>query len=258
MRRAATSDHIIGHMVESIGLAIPCDEPFHHLRLERVFPPETYAGMIETMPAGSAFRAMSGRARQVRASDGVPTRTKMHLFPEFIGDLPLSERKAWSAVGIALCSDAVRTAFMQRLAPGLEKRFGADHAGVRTYAVPMLTRDVPGYHIGIHPDTPRKVITVQIYLPRDESIRHAGTLFHRRLPNGEYEKAGQVPFLPNSGYAFAVGDDTFHSLDPLGPEVTTRDSILLTYFIDHTPWQVVKNRANRVGNLFHYKMRRRD
>jgi hypothetical protein len=251
-------DPITDHVVGAIGLAASCADPFHHLRLQQIFPPETYAAMLRAMPSSSAYRPMSGRAHQVRASDGVPTRTKLHLFPEFIRELPPAHREVWSSVGIALLSEAVRNAFMHRLAPGLERRFGAGHARVGMYAVPMLTRDVPGYHIGIHPDTSRKAMTIQIYLPVDDSIGHAGTLFHRRLRTGEYERSTQVPFLPNSGYAFAVGDDTYHSLDVLGPEIATRDSILLTYFSDHTPWQVVRNRANRVGNLLAHKMRRRD
>ncbi len=41
-----------------------------------------------------------------------------------------------------------------------------------------------------------------------------------------------MTFAPNTGYAFAVGTDTWHSADAVGPEVKTRDSILLTYFVD--------------------------
>ena len=44
-----------------------------------------------------------------------------------------------------------------------------------------------------------------------------------------------MPFSPNTGYAFAVGSDTWHSADPVGPEVKTRDSILHTYFVDAGP-----------------------
>jgi hypothetical protein len=129
------------------------------------------------------------------------------------------------------------------------KRFGPGKAEVPLYPIPILTRDVPGYRIGIHPDTRHKGITVQMFLPPDESIRHVGTSFHRRLADGRFEKATQVPFLPNTGYAFAVGSDTWHSLDTLGGEVASRDSILLTYFVDQGAWQKVSNRAKRLGNL---------
>ena len=57
-------------------------------------------------------------------------------------------------------------------------------------------------------------------------------------------------FAPNTGYAFAVGTDTWHSVDPVGPEVKSRDSILLTYFVDKIPLQFLRNRGRRLGNFF--------
>jgi hypothetical protein len=58
-----------------------------------------------------------------------------------------------------------------------------------------------------------------------------------------------MPFAPNSGYAFAVANDTWHSADPVGPEVKTRDSILLTYFVDRGLWRTFRNRGRRIGNF---------
>jgi hypothetical protein len=160
-----------------------------------------------------------------------------------------AEKPVWHVVGQALCSSEVREAFRRRLAPGLEKRFGDSHRTRGMYPVPILTRDVPGYRIGIHPDTRHKAMTIQIYLPRDRSIEHVGTVFHRRHDDKSYERALQMPFAPNTGYAFAVGKDTYHSVDVVGPEVRTRDSILLTYFVDETWVEVVHNRGKRFGNL---------
>jgi hypothetical protein len=56
-------------------------------------------------------------------------------------------------------------------------------------------------------------------------------------------------FARNTGYAFAVGDNTWHSADPVGNEVATRDSILLTYFVDAGLLRFLRNRGKRVGNL---------
>ena len=58
-----------------------------------------------------------------------------------------------------------------------------------------------------------------------------------------------MPFSPNSGYAFAVGSDSWHSADPVGPHVKTRDSILHTYFVDQGLLRIVRNRGRRVGNF---------
>ena len=113
----------------------------------------------------------------------------------------------------------------------------------------ILTRDIPGYPIFKHTDSLWKGITVQFYLPADNSTPHIGTIFHEVLPNGRKPKKAQMSFSPNTGYAFAVADNTWHSADPVGPEVTTRDSILLTYFVDAGPWRFVRNRGRRLAIL---------
>jgi len=96
---------------------------------------------------------------------------------------------------------------------------------------------------------------VQFYLPADDSNRNVGTIFHERLPDGTKPKGTRMPFAPNSGYAFAVWNDTWHSADPVGPEVRTRDSILLTYFVDRGIWRTLRNRARRVGNFLLNELR---
>jgi len=192
---------------------------------------------------------MSGRAKGGDLADGTHTRVKIDLFPEYIRVLPPEKRSVWDVVGRALCSEEVKEALVRRLAPGLERRFGAGFASVRLYPVPILTRDIPGYRIPPHPDTHWKGITVQFYLPRDESAAHVGTIFHARQSDGTMHKHTQMNFLPNTGYAFAVGEDSWHSADPVGPEVTSRDSILLTYFVDAGPLRYVRNRWRRIGNF---------
>ena len=62
-------------------------------------------------------------------------------------------------------------------------------------------------------------------------------------------KVKKMPFLPNTGYAFAVGDNSWHSADPVGSEVKTRDSILHTYFVDQGLLRILRNRGRRIGNF---------
>ena len=82
-----------------------------------------------------------------------------------------------------------------------------------------------------------------------------GTLFHERLPGGQLQRSIKMKFAPNSGYAFAVGEDTWHSVDPVGPEVLTRDSILLTYFLDAGALRFLRNRGKRLGNVLRNEWR---
>lgn len=253
-RKRAVED-VSQFVVCAIEAARAGDAPFHHLVFERVFPEQVYAAMLAGMPLASDYRPMSGRSKDRDLAQGAPTRVKIDLFPEYIRKLPPAKRAIWDVVGRALCSQEVKQAFVRRMAPGLRQRFGADFAKVGMYPIPILTRDIPGYKIPPHPDTRWKGITVQLYLPRDDATAHIGTIFHERLADGSLPKRVQMKFLPNTGYAFAVGEDTWHSADTVGPEVKTRDSILLTYFVDAGLLRFLRNRGKRIGNFLTNEVR---
>jgi hypothetical protein len=225
------------------------EAPFYHLQFDRVFPDDVYGAMLTGMPVASDYRPMSGRAKGNDLADGTHTRVKIDLFPEYVRKLPPDKRPVWDIVGHALCSRPVKDALVRRLASSLSQRFGKDFARVGMYPVPILTRDIPGYKITPHPDTHWKGMTIQLYLPRDASTTHIGTIFHEAHPDGSMPKHTQMKFAPNTGYAFTVAKNTWHSADTVGPEVATRDSILLTYFVDAGPLCYLRNRGKRIGNF---------
>jgi hypothetical protein len=250
MRQSWSVNNLTDFVVNSVKHAHADDAPFHHLRFDRVFPEDFYAEMLEAMPVAEDYRAMSGKSKMGSSRpDGKPTRSKIDLFPEYIRHLPPKKREVWDVAGRVLRSRQLAEVFAERLAPGLKRRFGPNFAKMRMYPVPILTRDIPGYRIFKHTDSLWKGITVQFYLPPDNSTPHIGTIFHEVLPSGRKPKKAQMPFSPNSGYAFAVADNTWHSADPVGSEVKTRDSILLTYFVDAGPLRFVRNRGRRFQNL---------
>ncbi len=236
-------------VVASVEAAPAFETPFYHLVLDRIFPDDIYAAMLANMPAAADYRPMHGRSKGHDLADGTHTRVKIDLFPEYIRHLKPEKRAVWDVVGRALRSPAVGDAFVRRLAPALERRFGPGYAKVGLFPIPVLTRDIPGYLITPHTDTRWKGITVQLYLPHDRSTTHIGTIFHQKLSDGTLAKNKQMTFAPNTGYAFAVGSDTWHSADRIGDEVKTRDSILLTYFVDAGLLRNLRNRGKRVGNF---------
>ncbi|HTQ29606.1 MAG TPA: hypothetical protein VMI53_00200 [Opitutaceae bacterium] len=240
----------------SVAAADEVNAPFFHLEFKQVFPDEVYARMLAAMPTAADYRPMSGRSKSAQA-DGRPTRVKTDLLPEYIRHLPAEKRPIWSVVGSALCSPELKAVFRQKLAPGLKRRFGEGFARAGLYPMPILTRDISGYSIPPHTDTHWKGITVQFYLPPDDRIAHVGTVFNERRPDGSFGKHSQMKFAPNTGYAFAVGADTWHSVETVGPEVKTRDSILLTYFVDAGPLLFLRNRMRRFGNMTRHEWRRR-
>ena len=238
------------HVVHAVEAASDFAEPFYHLRLTDVFPADVYAALLESMPAREDYYAMSGRARKARGTDGTRARTKIDLFPETLRRLPARKKAVWMMAAEVLRSREIRDAFVRRMAPGLERRFGPGYASVGLYPFPILTRDIPGYKLRVHADTPWKGITIQIYMPPDASYSHVGTVFNKRAEgNGGFEVAARMSFMPNSGYAFVVVPESHHSVELVGPEVPTRDSIQLAYFVDQTFFQVAKNRSKRLGQL---------
>jgi hypothetical protein len=255
-RRLAV-DRLCSFIATSVGAASLSEAPFTHLVFDRVFPDDVYASMLANMPEVTDYRPMHGRSKGHDLADGTHTRVKIDLFPEYIRHLPPQKRAVWDVVGRALCARPVRDAFVRRLAVPLERRFGARFAKTGMYPIPILTRDIPGYLITPHTDTRWKGITVQLYLPRDRSTAHIGTIFHEKLADGSLPKRAQMSFVPNSGYAFAVGTDTWHSADPVGAEVRTRDSILLTYFVDAGVLRFLRNRSKRFGNFVLNEVRNR-
>jgi hypothetical protein len=250
-------ERLSDHIAAAIKAARVVETPFFHLELERIFPDNLYSRMLSLMPEAADYRPMHGRTRKSTRGGGTPTRVKIDLFPEYIRHLPPEKKAVWDIVGRALCSQLVERAFIDKLAPALEKRFGKSYARTGFYPIPILTRDIPGYRIRPHTDTHWKGITVQLYLPVDDANINIGTIFHESLPDGTRPKKTQMRFAPNSGYAFTVGEDTWHSADPVGPEVKTRDSILLTYFVDSGLLRLLRNRGKRFGNFLLNELRNR-
>jgi hypothetical protein len=247
--RASEGKSLIDAVVANVEAARVVEKPFYHLEFDKVFPDDVYARMIAEMPSAADYRPLPGRGGGNLREDGTSTRVKIDLFPEYIRHLSDAKRPIWDIVGRALCSSEVQGAIGRGLAPGLKRRFGPGFEKVGMYPIPVLTRDIPGYRITPHTDTQWKGMTVQFYLPRDASATHIGTIFHDVAPDGSLPKATQMRFAPNTGYAFAVGDNTWHSADPVGNEVESRDSILLTYFVDTGLLRILRNRGKRIGNF---------
>src|SRR4029079_16157856 len=140
MEKSESVANLIQFVVDSVRQAQADDAPFHHLQFERIFPDDFYAQMVEAMPVTEDYRAMSGKSKMGSSRpDGKPTRTKIDLFPEYIRHLPPEKLAVWEAVGRVLRSEKVKSAVVERMAPGLRKRFGEKFATVGLYPIPILT-----------------------------------------------------------------------------------------------------------------------
>jgi hypothetical protein len=107
-----------------------------------------------------------------------------------------------------------------------------------------LFHETQGYSIKPHPDTRKKVVTMQVALPGDDSQRDLGTEFYRRSlhpsdwlrePRG-FQVAKRMPFLPNTAYAFSVLNTfslkSWHGKTAIPGALGERNSLLNIWYQD--------------------------
>jgi hypothetical protein len=223
-------------------------DPFDHLVLQQPLPPRDYPALLAALPPDRYYREL--RHSDALLPDGHSARLQFPLLPANIARLPPPTRATWRAVAQAAAAPAVIEALRGRFAAALSQASGKPATQLRLRPYLTLFRDLGGYRIAIHPDSPRKAITLQFYLPADDAQLHLGTLFHRRDPAGDaardavggasegdggYALVQAMRFAPNSGYAFAVTPSSFHSVAPMRTDDRPRNSLMLIVSHDRGP-----------------------
>lgn len=197
---------ILSHALRSIEAA-PLDVvPWPHLEISGFLPWDFYARLLADWPTEGWEELVYPDQKK---PDGHYRRkqldlTKSELLPELTN---------------AMTSPAFKEAMFRRL-----KLDGATKA----FAFPMLIDDEPGYWIRLHPDTPAKIVTFQVYLPEDESTLEMGT---ELVGNGAMVL---LQFWPNSGFAFHPTAITNHQVRE-GQCMHRRRSIQVTFYNNQNP-----------------------
>ncbi|MFL6725939.1 MAG: hypothetical protein ACJ8FS_05430 [Sphingomicrobium sp.] len=219
-------------------------KPFDHVYMDQIFDPETYATLLAAMPDRRFYHDL--KHRDAVRKDGSSTRLRMYLYPELLWRFPAELRRIWLPIAQALCSKQLELAFKRKFRAALEERFGKPAEQIGMYPVPILLRDQPGYKISIHSDVPTKAMTVQYYVPADESQQHIGTIFHESNEGAGAKKTTQMPFLPASGYAFPVSlTKSWHSAAETAEEDGERVTMMVTYYVADSPLTWLKYRLRR-------------
>ena len=246
---AAGSPSIEAEFVGAVERSELRHKPFDHIYMEGLFDPDSYAALLAAMPDRRFYHDL--RHRDALRKDGTSTRLRMYLYPELVRRLPEEQRRAWLPVAEALCSKALENAFKDKFRATLEKRFGKPAEKVGLYPIPILLRDQPGYKISVHSDVPTKAITVQFYLPKDDSQRGIGTIFHEGKTGAKAKKTTQMSFMPATGYAFPVSTtESWHSAAETTEADGERVTMMVTYYVADSPRTWLKYRLRRVLNFF--------
>ena len=236
---AGPQDHTVlrDHLVTKVQGAVLEREPFCHFYLEGIFPAPMYPTLLRSFPPKEFYEPLNLR-RWARA-DGTSTRDEFHLTAENLARLPKPMAAFWTPVVRAMTDAALRRAAFAKLAPDLAERFGIPEERVPEMACAYevrLVRDTEDYRIKPHPDGLNKIVTMQLYLPEDESTLDLGTSIfrrHKRLIGGSFEEVKRFPFRPNSGYGFAVSDGpnrrSWHGRETLTGFTGVRHTLMLLF-----------------------------
>jgi hypothetical protein len=213
------------------------ERPYPLILFRDFFPGDFYARLLQRFPNVERFAGLNG--------DG--TRREYALYDERSDPGSAEARETWGIVRRVLVSQEVASALRAKLDEGFRIRAKRSGEGwpIPMFPRPVLYTDLDGYAIKPHADTRRKVLTMQIYLPANETQRDLGTTIYKISPAGVFAwksyglaKDKTVPFLPNSGYAFVVIHPAYsllrsswHGREAISVPVNKpRLSILNTYY----------------------------
>src|SRR5580698_3410242 len=149
-------------------------KPYPLIRFRDFFPADFYTRLVQRFPDVDRFAGLNG--------DG--TRREYALYDERSDPGSEESRALWSIVRRVLASEEIASALREKLDEGFRIRAKKSGEGwpVPMHPRPVLYTDLNGYAIKPHPDTRRKVLTMQIYLPSDDSQRELGTAIYKVRP----------------------------------------------------------------------------
>jgi hypothetical protein len=203
-------DALLTHVLERIAAAPLRAEPFAHLYFERVFPEGFYENLLAHLPDASLYEPLFHK--DAIQADGGTTRSTFTLDAAGIARVPEESRETLRRCADVFGSDDLRDAIFARYGAVMRERFGEQ--GVPPLeATVKIQRDLPGYHIGIHPDTTDKVVLIQLYLAKNDAHRQMGTSLYVPAAEG-FERVATLPFARNTGYSFARTADSWHGVEP--------------------------------------------
>ena len=236
-RMAQEFGTVLDHATGAVLNAQTFEAPYPLILFRDFFPAEFYRRLLKNFPANDRFVQLNGEG----------TRRQYNLYDERADPGSEEGRAAWSIVRRVLSSPEIALALRSKLDAGFRIRAKGSREGwpIPMFPRPVLYADLDGYAIKPHPDTRRKVLTMQIYLPADDTQRDLGTTIYKISPMGVFSwksygltKDKTLPFLPNTGYAFVVIHPAYsllksswHGREAISvPVEKPRLSILNTYY----------------------------
>src|SRR5437879_685415 len=195
--------------------------PYPHVYVREVFPRDFYGDIQRHLPPSDLLMPL----QQARGVRGYPQRFVLELVPERLAAVPEPYRGFWSALAGWMLGGAFAQRVLDKFRGFIDTRFKDQQPEFGDEA--LLVNDRTDYSLGPHTDTTSKVVSMLFYLPGDDRLeKHGTSLYVPRKPGftceggphyrfDGFERVATMPFLPNTLFAFAKTDHSFHGVEPI-------------------------------------------
>ena len=206
--------------------------PFPHIYVQDVFPSDFYIDLQHHLPPPDLLVPI----QQARGVRGYPQRFVFELSSEKLAAVPEPYRGFWAALAGWMVSGGFAQVVLDKFRTVIEARF--KHQQVEFGDEALLVNDHTHYSLGPHTDKQKKVVSVLFYLPRDNKLEKHGTSLYvpstpgftckggPHYPFDGFERVATMPFLPNTMFAFAKTDNSFHGVEPIADADVSRYLLL--------------------------------
>jgi hypothetical protein len=216
----------LDHLIDSVNKSDYFDFPYEHFYATNVFSDKFYDQMLDEMPTDEEFSYLLHSDCMLDKEKEISARLQCALTEESVNKMT----NIWKDVYEIFTSDKLKSVLMEKF----KKTVRLDNCK----AYPYLIRDKKHYKITPHSDIPAKIITTQMYLPRDNSHEDIGTIIYVEKKSGRFRKYKEFKFHRNTYYGFPVCYNTFHGCDIVEYDNYDRNSLMNLYYkVGHAPLQ---------------------
>ena len=196
--------------------------PFDHVYCNHFFEDSLYSEILENLPSESEMRPIE----EVRPVKGYKERFVLQVGDNLGKNIPPEKADFWRNFASELREGLFAKTLLDLFGQKVNKRF-AGRNKIELYDEILLVNDRTNYSLGPHTDSPRKVVTVLFYLPKNDKNQELGTSLYRpktpgfECPGGphhqfqDFHRVQTVKYAPNSMFAFAKSSNSFHGVEPV-------------------------------------------
>lgn len=239
------TDSIIKYTYDRISNATVRKYPYEYTIVENVFQPSFYKECVIPYFPSAKSHVFSKQGARERYS----IRMKGTVYTGLMKGKHLDSdtRKVdafWKKMTDAFAGDAMQDLWILKFNATLTNRFsdlGSQVSKKRFYYRWDLASDRSGYEISPHTDSIDKLVTILFYLPKDDTYKNFGTNVYKSRDNLDdggfmrtyedpnwrehFDAVERGPFLPNTAFAFAPCQTSWHGVENIAGKAVHRDTI---------------------------------